>query len=478
MRFPKPVRFLIALALLSPPEAFAQSATELMDSLRLLDPEVLPPAIADDPACEAAGRFWSMLVAVGREEAGNRQFRSSVDMSLEGNEASGPITVGDEEDEERRQLYKLNSRMNASYGRYPGQFKFRAGIGVTFEDGEFREDVSDLFVAYDRYARDWAEFFVFADRSSDNFLSIDQRYEVGAGVVVPIGRRSTHGWTKQGTEFLNETAYALPTSRARADSTSIHDALWVRCYLMAESLMRGEGIDSAARSEGAAVASSSERSSAASSSERSSAAAQADRQTVDREQGAPAGSGQETLDPAQVERFTALAMKADSARERARRSASKHLFKFRTALALGAFVEFEMATLEGSIRRDTVETTLEAPLRGERKIRLQIRPTLEWRASDAVSLGFHPYFKLPAPGGGWRVEVPDRDGGTREVVDIRYDIQSWLQVRLSSGSPSVRMWLEHRWLHDRAPPAAVLSEGTLIARDTRNSLKLGFGLEW
>lgn len=463
MRFPKPVRFLIALALFSPPEAFAQSATELMDSLRLLDPEVLPPAIADDPACEAAGRFWSMLVAVGREEAGNRQFRSSVDMSLEGNEASGPITVGDEEDEERRQLYKLNSRMNASYGRYPGQFKFRAGIGVTFEDGEFREDVSDLFVAYDRYARDWAEFFVFADRSSDNFLSIDQRYEVGAGVVVPIGRRSTHGWTKRGTEFLNETAYALPTSRREADSPSIHTAPWVRCYLRAEALMSGEGT---------------ERRPAEPPSERRSAPAQSDPPQGDREQGAPAGSSQETLDSAQVARFTAIATKADAARERARKSASKHLFKFRTALALGAFVEFEMATLEGSIRRDTIETTLEAPLRGERKIRLQIRPTLEWRASDAVSLGFHPYFKLPAPGGGWRVEVPDRDGGTREVVDIRYDIQSWLQVRLSSGSPSVRMWLEHRWLHDRAPPAVVLSEGTLIARDTRNSLKLGFGLEW
>jgi hypothetical protein len=71
-------------------------------------------------------------------------------------------------------------------------------------DGELQEDLTSLQITYDYHAARHVEVFAFAERFSDTFLSIQQRYEVGLGVRtgVEFGRLSE--W--RGNEPKFETA--------------------------------------------------------------------------------------------------------------------------------------------------------------------------------------------------------------------------------------------------------------------------------
>ncbi len=78
---------------------------------------------------------------------------------------------------------KLSAGISGSRGVYPGEFSFGFGGQIQFGDSEVKEDVTTLQVSYDRYFRRWFEVYAFTERFTNNFLSIDQRWEGGAGAL-------------------------------------------------------------------------------------------------------------------------------------------------------------------------------------------------------------------------------------------------------------------------------------------------------
>lgn len=95
----------------------------------------------------------------------------TIGVSFTGNEAAG------ESD------FKVGADIKLDLGSYPGQLRVGAGAQVQFKDNVVTEDVTKLRVSYDYYFERWLELYGFLERFTNNFLSIEQRYESGVGVL-------------------------------------------------------------------------------------------------------------------------------------------------------------------------------------------------------------------------------------------------------------------------------------------------------
>ena len=81
----------------------------------------------------------------------------------------------------RKSVFKTNVESKITVGGYPGEARFQSGAKIEFEEGKLEEDVTRSLANFDYYFSPRWEVFGFLERFSDNFLGIDERYEVGAG---------------------------------------------------------------------------------------------------------------------------------------------------------------------------------------------------------------------------------------------------------------------------------------------------------
>ncbi|MDC7994833.1 hypothetical protein [Altibacter sp. HG106] len=86
---------------------------------------------------------------------------------------------------QNQDLSEFRVSAEASRGFFPGEFEFESSLNVQVRDGVFIENLSTLAMSYDHHIGNELqyEFYSFIRRSSNNFLNIDQRYEVGVGLV-------------------------------------------------------------------------------------------------------------------------------------------------------------------------------------------------------------------------------------------------------------------------------------------------------
>jgi hypothetical protein len=80
------------------------------------------------------------------------------------------------------ELYKLDLKTKMTYDAYPKEFRFDAGTNVQLRNDKLQENVTSLLINYDHHLETWLEIYGFAERFSDNYLSILQRYETGGGI--------------------------------------------------------------------------------------------------------------------------------------------------------------------------------------------------------------------------------------------------------------------------------------------------------
>jgi hypothetical protein len=79
---------------------------------------------------------------------------------------------------------KLDLGASLSQDSYPHQIRFDTGTSFVIQNDSYQENVSALRLNYDRYLAPWLESFGFVERFTDSYLSIQQRFEVGAGLKV------------------------------------------------------------------------------------------------------------------------------------------------------------------------------------------------------------------------------------------------------------------------------------------------------
>ncbi|HEX9901858.1 MAG TPA: hypothetical protein VGB72_03240 [Acidobacteriota bacterium] len=83
---------------------------------------------------------------------------------------------------EPKELSRLNLNSSISKGFYPNEVTFITDSNFQLEDGAIKENVTKLLLNYEYFLLHWLEGYVFVERFSDSYLSIQQRYEVGTGV--------------------------------------------------------------------------------------------------------------------------------------------------------------------------------------------------------------------------------------------------------------------------------------------------------
>ncbi len=154
---------------------------------------------------ELPDSFWSGLTFVRAEEDRQRSLRADITFGM----------TGDETDS--RSLFRVNTGIALARGAFPSEITVVNRLSLLLRDGDVQEDVTNLQISYDYQANNHVEFFAFAERFADNFLSIQQRYEVGFGARTGLYLGRTGPWQATAANFdavesqLDDVARALAT---------------------------------------------------------------------------------------------------------------------------------------------------------------------------------------------------------------------------------------------------------------------------
>lgn len=89
---------------------------------------------------------------------------------------------------EKNSLFKINSGINVTKLKFPYELNFTSNYQVVSNNGKLQEDISEFSVSYDHYLTKLSnkhsfEGFAFVDRQSNLQMSVNQRYEIGGGII-------------------------------------------------------------------------------------------------------------------------------------------------------------------------------------------------------------------------------------------------------------------------------------------------------
>ncbi|MBL8136679.1 MAG: hypothetical protein JNL48_08670 [Acidobacteria bacterium] len=185
---------LCATAVLAARPSEAQTAAAVERALLPLKPGVLA-GLPDT--------FWGGLAFVRAEEDRQRSLRADITFGL----------TGDETDS--RSLFRLNTGIALARAAFPSEVTVVNRLALLLRDGEVQEDVTNLQISYDYHAGRHLEYFAFAERFADNFLSIQQRYEVGFGLRAGVTLGHVGPWQETEARFA-AVARQLPAVAAAA----------------------------------------------------------------------------------------------------------------------------------------------------------------------------------------------------------------------------------------------------------------------
>ncbi len=161
-----------------------------------------------DTLAELPPTFWSGLAFVRTEEDRQRSLRADITFGM----------TGDETDS--RSLFRVNTGIALARGAFPSEITVVNRLSLLLRDGDVQEDVTSLQISYDYHTTHNVEYFAFAERFADNFLSIQQRYEVGFGARTGLHFGRTGNWQTTAAHFDAVESQLGAVSRALAGRSS------------------------------------------------------------------------------------------------------------------------------------------------------------------------------------------------------------------------------------------------------------------
>lgn len=124
---------------------------------------------------ELKQNFKKYLFTLRNLEADERNLKGAIKFGLNGIEV------------ENSDQFVVNTGFNMSRGNFPFEFDLSADIQAQTTNGTFKETVSKVSIGFDYHFSDKSplniESYVFVNRSNNALLGIDQRYEVGGGLI-------------------------------------------------------------------------------------------------------------------------------------------------------------------------------------------------------------------------------------------------------------------------------------------------------
>lgn len=309
----------------------------------------------------------------------------------------------------RNDFFKMNGSFELTRGTFPSQFRVKAGVGVTLQNGALQENISDLSISYDYHPRAYRasdtvyctaegeitkaylarENYAYMSRFTDNFMRIDQRYEIGFGTL-----------------FAH---WSSVLTRKGKDWETNHKTVK----------------DCDCNGNGAAAA------------------------CLKKLAGA---TGNAPLSDAAIKALR-------EASSRSLITARKKYATVRYGMLLGLMGEMERtAAFTDSLWTDTMLTAFTAPSTSLMRFRYVVRPFIDLRPTDRFELSLRPYFVLPAPWD-WLSSVPYKDRNGQEFLDERVDWRADVRLRAAvtltnmddQSNTEVTVGVNYRMWYDNAP---------------------------
>jgi hypothetical protein len=185
-----------------PPDAdtIRQSLDKIIHKLEDLKKAPAGAHGSPEDAGRALADLDAQLKAISKYEHGERELKGEVGGGFDGDKApidgADGMTTGELDpvtasNADPATSYKINSAVTLTRGSYPQRFRLKTSVGVLLSEKKFQEDVSTLLMSYDHFTSDATGIYGFAERISDSYLSIDQRWEVGGGGYLAFRRGLT-----------------------------------------------------------------------------------------------------------------------------------------------------------------------------------------------------------------------------------------------------------------------------------------------
>lgn len=149
--------------------------------------------------------FWDGLAFVRAEEDRQRSLRADITFGMSGDETDS------------RSLFRVNTGIALARGAFPSEITVVNKLALLLRDGDVQEDVTSLQISYDYHTTHGVEYFAFAERFADNFLSIQQRYEVGFGARTGVNIGRIGAWRETDAHFAAVDGGLAAAARTLAD---------------------------------------------------------------------------------------------------------------------------------------------------------------------------------------------------------------------------------------------------------------------
>ncbi|MDH3244179.1 MAG: hypothetical protein OEM26_06160 [Saprospiraceae bacterium] len=159
-------------------------------------------------------RFHKLLEYLIEDELKQKQLDGRVQFDLNTNHA------GD------NSQYRLGTGFDLNRGTYPDELQISSSLDVTLRNGVLEEDLSNLFVSYDRFLAKGIESYGFVRRYSDNYMSVDERYELGVGLIFEkfVGKLDSDGLRIKNDVCLEDKVDFI--GRLLEENENIQKGLW------------------------------------------------------------------------------------------------------------------------------------------------------------------------------------------------------------------------------------------------------------
>ena len=129
--------------------------------------------------------FWKFFKIIRDDEIKNNILNGNINFGFNGDQASKSQLFNGN----NNSVYLLNGGLSFTRGSYPNQLRLSTDFNISAKNGKFNEEISNLNIAYDQHISSKNddlryESFIFMNRRSDRYLGLDQRYEMGGGIVI------------------------------------------------------------------------------------------------------------------------------------------------------------------------------------------------------------------------------------------------------------------------------------------------------
>lgn len=326
----------------------------------------------------------------------------------------------------------LNVDTNIVKDQYPSALKFRTSTKLLLSKGSLQNESSTILLSLNHYLLPFLEGYVFTEKFSDSFMSIKQRYEMGAGFKFEYNFDPIRGDPAvdpvRTLEALTPPGAGAPP-RALRRTLELAEKRFMDLFPSLE-----EGFLRALKEAGVPP----------------------DDLTV-------IFSCLETVERVYDRIDTALA---------------KDRSWLNVGIAFSAFSEVEQDEIAPYYYTPTGQKVSKSYLLDpEQRFRFVIRPSLEWFIADGVSLTSMLYVKLPLSAPYTKLIILDAENPSQKTryydwrVDSATDLKFNLGRNLSWGG-DISLTLEYQYHFDNAPPGLPESLGgvTFLGMGLKNTV--------